>query len=188
MQKTSAKFILFDKAMELFRQHGYDNVTIQQICKAANVTRNAFYYYFESKEALMSSYFENIPNFTDSLFADILALPNDWEKLWFIFEAHLKLIESEGLSICRAYLKINMDGNGDLLTKYYVSETVTIPLIKSCQLSGMIMNKTEASQLNYLAMRLIVGILLTWCCKNGEFDLIVDSRKAFCVLMEPTCE
>ena len=187
MEKTSAKIVLFDRAMELFRKDGYDNVTIQQICKAANVTRNAFYYYFDSKEALLSSYFENIPNFTESLLADILALPNDWEKLWFLYEAHLKLIESEGLSICRAYLKINMDGNGDLLTKYYVSETVTIPLIRNCQNGGLILNNTEPSKLNYLAMRLIVGILLTWCCKNGEFDLIEVSREAFSALMVPAC-
>lgn len=187
MEKTSAKIILFDKAMELFRQYGYDNVTVQQICEAANVTRNAFYYYFNSKEELLSSYFENIPNFTESLFADILALPNDWEKLWYLFEAHLKLIESEGLSICRAYLKINIDGNGDLLTKYYVSETVTIPLIRSCQSKNLILNKTEPSQLNYMAIRLVAGILLTWCCKNGEFDLIADSKEAFSGLMVPVC-
>jgi len=188
MEKTSAKIILFEKAMELFRLNGYDNVTIQQVCRAANVTRNAFYYYFDSKESLLSSYFENIPDFTETLLADIRRLPNDWEKVWRLFEVHLKLIESEGLSICRAYLKINLDGNGDLLTKYYVSETVTIPLIRSCQSQGLILNKTEASKLNYLAIRLMSGILLTWCCKNGEFDLIPSSKEAFSVLMTPTVE
>ncbi len=185
MEKTSAKIILFDKAMELFRKNGYDNVTIQQICKEANVTRNAFYYYFDSKDKLLSSYFENIPNFTEKLLANILALPNDWKKLWYLFEAHLKLIEKEGLSICRAFLKINMDGHGDLLTKYFVSEMVCIPLIKSCQTLGLIQNMAEPSQLNYLATRLLSGILLTWCCKNGGFDLIANSRDAFYVLMAP---
>jgi len=185
MEKTSAKIILFDKAMELFRKNGYDNVTIQQICREASVTRNAFYYYFDSKEALLSSYFENIPNFTQLLLANVLALPNDWEKLWYLFEAHIKLIEIEGLSICRAFIKVNIDGNGDFLTKYYVSETVTIPLLSSCQNSGLIRNMMEPSQLIYLATRMMAGILLTWCCKNGGFDLIASSKEAFRVLMAP---
>ncbi len=188
MEKTSAKIVLFDAAMDLFRKDGYDNVSIQQICKAANVTRNAFYYYFESKESLLCSYFENIPSFTEKLLAALFALPNDWEKLWYLFEAHLRLIESEGLSICRAFLKINMNGSGDLLTKYYLSESVCLPLIKSCQASGLIKNQTEPSKLNYLATRLLSGILLTWCCKNGSFDLISDSKDAFTVLMSPSIQ
>lgn len=185
MEKASAKEILFNKAMDLFRKDGYENVSIQQICKEAKLTRNAFYYYFDSKEALLSSYFENIPSFTQSMLVDLLSLPNDWEKLWFLFESHLKLAEKEGLSVCRAFLKVNMDGNGDLLAQYYVSDTVTVPLVKSCQSSGLIRNMTEPSLLIYLATRLIAGILLTWCCKNGSFDLIQVSRDAVCGLMEP---
>jgi len=185
MEKASARTVLFEKAMELFRRDGYENVTIQQICSEANFTRNAFYYYFDSKDALLSSYFENVPDFTQTLFADLLAIPSDWDKLWFLFEDHLKLIKTEGLSICRAFIKVNMDGGGDLLTKYYVSETVSIPLVKNCQNSGLIRNMTEPSQLVYLATRMIAGVLLTWCCKNGEFDLLGESKEAFCALMMP---
>lgn len=186
MEKSSAKTILFEKAMELFRKHGYDNVTISQICRESNVTRNAFYYYFNSKEALFSSYFDNIPDFTQSMLSKILSLPNDWEKLWFIFEEHLRLAEREGLSICRAFLRVNMDGNGDLLAQYYISDTVTLPLVINCQKSGFIRNMTEATQLIYLATRLVAGILLTWCCKNGDFDLLAVSKEAFCSLMQPS--
>ena len=185
MEKTSTKIVLFDTAMDLFRRYGYDHVTIQQICRESNVTRNAFYYYFESKEALLSSYFENIPDFTQSLLANVPALPNDWEKLWYIFEAHLKLIESEGLSICRAFIKVSMDGNGAFLTRYDVSETVTIPLLRSCQSLGLVRNMMEPRHLIYLATRMIAGILLTWCYENGKFPLITESRDAFCALLSP---
>ncbi len=185
MDKTSAKTVLFDKAMELFRRNGYDNVTIQQICRESNVTRNAFYYYFNSKEELFSSYFENMPNFTQSLLTNVLTFHNDWEKLWYLIEAHIKVAESEGLSFCRAFIKVNMDGHGDLLAKYYVSETVTAPLVKNCQSLGLIRNMTEPNQLVYLATRLMAGVLLTWCCKNGTFDLIATSKEAFCSLMQP---
>lgn len=185
MEKNSAKTVLFDKAMELFRSDGYDKVTIQQICRESNVTRNAFYYYFDSKEGLLSSYFENIPRFTETLLADVLALPSDWEKLRYIIKAHLKLAESEGLSVCRAFIKVSMDGNGDLLAKYYVSENVTIPLVRSCQNTGTIRNMMEPEQLVYLATRLMLGILVTWCCKNGGFDLISVSMEAFQSLMQP---
>lgn len=185
MERPSAKSVLFEKAMELFRKKGYENVTIQQICNECSLTRNAFYYYFDSKEELLSSYFDNIPTFTQTLLADVFALPNDWEKLWYLFEAHLKLIESEGVSICRAYMRVSMEGNGDLLSKYFVSDTVTTPLVRSCQNTGLIRNMTEPEQLIYLATRLMAGMLITWCCKDGKIDLIANSKEAFCALMQP---
>lgn len=185
MEKPSAKSVLFDNAMRLFRQHGYENVTILQICRASKVTRNAFYYYFDSKDALLSSYFDNVTDFTEALLADIQVFPNDWDKLWYIFEAHVKQMEKEGLSICRALIKVNIDGNGEFLTKYYVSETVTIPLLRSCQSSGQVRNMMEPSRLIYLATRMITGILMTWCCKSGQFDLLASSKEAFRVLLSP---
>lgn len=185
MEKANAKSALFEVAMALFRSEGYDAVTIRQICKEAGVTRNAFYYYFSSKEELLSSYFENIPSFTEKLVAELVALPNDWEKVWHIFRSHLSLIEYEGISICRAFLRINMDGHGDLLMKYFLSEQICIPLIKSCQSSGLIGNMTEPAKLNYIATRMLSGILLAWCCKNGSFPLIPDCRAAFFSLMAP---
>ena len=185
MEKNNTKNALFTTAMDLFRKHGYDNVTIQQICRESNVTRNAFYYYFQSKEDLLSSYFENIPDFTQALLTNILSLPNDWEKLWYIFETHLRLIENEGLSICRAFIKVNVDGNGSFLTQYYVSETVSIPLLRNCQSLGLVRNTMEPKQLIYLATRMIAGILLTWCGKNGNFPLIAEAKNAFCSLLSP---
>jgi len=186
MEKSSTKTVLFEKAMELFRREGYKNVTIRQICKESGVTRNAFYYYFESKEAILCSYFENIPTFTQALFEELVAIPNDWEKLWYLIEAHMKLTQSEGISICRAFIKANMEGNGDLLSKYYVSETVTVPLVRSCQNSGLIRNMTEPNRLIFIATRLLLGVLVTWCSKDGNFDLIAVSKEAFFSLMEPS--
>lgn len=185
MEKPTAKQSLFNSAMSLFRRDGYENVTIRQICQEAGVTRNAFYYYFGSKEELLSSYFENIPTFTEKLVSELMRLQSDWEKVWYIFQAHIKLIETEGVSICRAFLRVNMEGCGDLLMKYSISERICIPLIKNCQDSGQISNMTEPSRLNYIATRMLSGILLVWCCKDGAFDLISDCKAAFFSLMSP---
>ena len=185
MDKSCTKILLFDTALELFRKFGYDTVSVSRICSESGLTRNAFYYYFPSKDALLSSFFENIPVFTEKLISDMLLLPNDWVKLWFLFEAHLKLIESEGLSICRAFIKINTDGGGDLLMNYSFSENVCVPLIRSCQKQGLIRNMTDPSRLDYIATRMLSGILLAWCCKNGSFDLVAESKAAFFSLMYP---
>lgn len=46
---------LLNAAMGLMLEHGYNATTVDQICKAAGVTKGSFFYYFASKEALGQS-------------------------------------------------------------------------------------------------------------------------------------
>ena len=57
MQKRSKKTRkqLIEAAMENFSRHGYDNTSVAQICRAAEVSKGAFYHHFETKQALFQS-------------------------------------------------------------------------------------------------------------------------------------
>jgi len=47
-------------AVELFNQHGVDNVTMEQIAEAADIARGTLYNYFPSKDALIYAYFSKL--------------------------------------------------------------------------------------------------------------------------------
>jgi AcrR family transcriptional regulator len=49
---------IFDCALELFRENGFDSTTMQQIAERAEVAKSAAYYYFPSKEAIIQDYYE----------------------------------------------------------------------------------------------------------------------------------
>lgn len=51
--KLTKKEQIEQKAMELFWKHGFKKVTIDEICKKANVSRKTFYTFFENKNALI---------------------------------------------------------------------------------------------------------------------------------------
>ena len=58
MKKTlrnQTKSRIVTTAWQLFYQYGYDNTTIDDIVEASNTSKGSFYYYFESKDALMGS-------------------------------------------------------------------------------------------------------------------------------------
>jgi len=52
MKPTKKQQIEF-KAQELFWKHGFKKVTIDEICKKANVSRKTFYTFYENKTALV---------------------------------------------------------------------------------------------------------------------------------------
>jgi len=46
---------LIDIAEKLFVERGYENVAVSEIVKAAHVAQGTFYWYFESKEAILAA-------------------------------------------------------------------------------------------------------------------------------------
>jgi AcrR family transcriptional regulator len=51
---------IFESALELFREQGFDSTTMQDIAKRAVVVKSAAYYYFPSKEAIIQAYYETV--------------------------------------------------------------------------------------------------------------------------------
>lgn len=49
---------LFDVASELFAQKGYHNVAVKEIVAVLGISQAQFYYYYESKEAMLSAIFD----------------------------------------------------------------------------------------------------------------------------------
>lgn len=54
------KELIFEKALELFRERGFEVATMRDIAKAAGVATGAAYYYFPSKEAVVSAYYDQV--------------------------------------------------------------------------------------------------------------------------------
>lgn len=56
-ERTRRKF--FETAMTLFRERGFDETTMRDISKEAGMALGTAYYYFPSKEAIISAYYES---------------------------------------------------------------------------------------------------------------------------------
>jgi len=51
-RKEQSKQKILESAFDLFTEHGFDNVSIDQIMQSVNMTRGAFYAHFSSKSSL----------------------------------------------------------------------------------------------------------------------------------------
>lgn len=56
MQSTKEK--LFDKAIELFSENGYENVSIKDVAAAAGITGGSLYNHYASKEEILDEIFD----------------------------------------------------------------------------------------------------------------------------------
>jgi AcrR family transcriptional regulator len=64
---------IFETALELFRNRGFDSTTMQDIASAAGVAKSAAYYYFPSKEAIVTAYYDAIQTEQERVCAGVYA-------------------------------------------------------------------------------------------------------------------
>jgi len=64
---------IFQSALELFRERGFDATTMQDIATHANVVKSAAYYYFPSKEAIVKAYYETVQSEQETLCSEAFA-------------------------------------------------------------------------------------------------------------------
>ena len=64
-KETKAK--IFRAAKHILQKHGYEVLSIKNICEEAGVSNGSFYHHFKTKDDLLSYYIEEQPNINPDL-------------------------------------------------------------------------------------------------------------------------
>lgn len=99
---TNTKQKLIDTASELIWQNSYGSVSVDDICKAADVKKGSFYHYFPSKvdlaiAAMEDHFIHDMKPALDEIFSPSIPAVERYEKLAdFIYEEQAKTQEQYG--------------------------------------------------------------------------------------------
>ena len=55
-KKARTRQAIYDAAMALFLERGYDTVTVDDVCRGADVAKGTFFLHFPTKDALLAEY------------------------------------------------------------------------------------------------------------------------------------
>lgn len=79
---------IFEAAIDLFTARGFDETTIEDIAKAAGVSRRTFFHYYAAKDDLLA---QNVTSFGAALIASIDAFPKTASLLEVVRETILSV-------------------------------------------------------------------------------------------------
>lgn len=68
---------IFECALELFRENGFDATTMQEVAARADVVKSAAYYYFPGKEAIIQAYYEAVQSEQERICDEAFAQSKD---------------------------------------------------------------------------------------------------------------
>lgn len=186
MEKGNTKNIekLKKAAIELFQLYGYPNVTVNQICKHAEVARSSFYSIFKGKDELIISIYTMHLTQSEPLMSSFALQRNDLERLWLLYDYYISLAMEPGYAVTAAMISIELNRNIGIYDHMMQSRKWSVPLCKNCQEQGIIRNRTTAEELIPMVSACLNNMVYEWCRLRGDYPLRENARKAVECLLD----
>jgi len=182
----NTKTELMECAIALFEEHGYDNVTIKQICSTYGISKTAFYFHYKTKEDLIIGFFGNVNSDIEQNMAMILKGETAVSQLWLLTEQYVKRSVETGVNVSREVFKVYLSNRqSPLLPENIYLREAMINLVERAQKNNEIANQSDILLLYETLIYLMDGAGYAWVMAEGAFDLIEKSKSAFICLLQP---
>jgi AcrR family transcriptional regulator len=185
IRSKDTAMIIQKKALQMFREKGYSNITIDDICKAVEVAKSTFFYHYKNKDQLLSSFFDNEYQVTPEMFEMIATSDNSWDIFWACISQTIERSIEAGSEIISQIISNDLRDHTDfLVTDMERFEKVYIDVIRKGQEGGHFNNINDSNVLYQSSLSLIRGYLVKWCIDRGNFNLLDTIKNALISLLE----
>jgi AcrR family transcriptional regulator len=178
---------IYNTALKLFEKKGFDNVTVNEICRKAQVSKGTFYVYFESKEQVVLDFLEQNDVIVHDLAAgELTAIKDPVDRLMHFMRLALLSQQERGPDIMvvsyRARVALFRSGKGRTLESRSSYKAI-LSLVEEAQAKGKIRKDMRSADIARLIIRAFDGVVHSWCIVNGSFDLISEAEGMAQVLL-----
>ena len=170
------KRAIFDVAVGLIRQAGYDKVTVKDICEAAGISNGSFFYYFKTKEDLLGMYLGEV---YDEYLAEHMP-PDDTTGDYIAYIAEIsacygRYCMSAGADFVAGYYSTR---NANLDTHLFSADNTlnttmakTLEALVRAREDGLAGEGLDCTQGAIDCCTIIKGSVFEWCVSKGAIDL-----------------
>ncbi len=173
-------------AIELFKEFGYENVTVVQICREADITKRTFYYHYDSKEQLLYGLIDYMGVKAEQLLKSLAAQQTNLGMLWELMSVYSFKSVEYGPNIIKQIYVLMMQGKGSADEHFpfstYLYDLVVRTVINA-QRAGEIVNPCPPEDIAFTLYHAFRSVVITWAAENGAFDLVDTYRKVFEVVL-----
>lgn len=177
-----------EQAVRLFRERGYENVSVNDICKAVGIARSTFYLTFSSKKDIIDNMLSDVRLNRDEFFGDFIAAKNDFERMWILCCRYLYVAESNGPEVTGALFRLELMGELNIIDSVHSVDEWFIQMTKNAQAAGVILNSERPEELAPMGVDIAYYTTYEWCKRKGAFNLRQTVRRraeaVYCVAPE----
>lgn len=187
MRKTEVKQKIVDAAWQLFYEKGYDATTVDEIISLSGTSKGSFYYYFESKDTLLSTLAEVLDAEYSRLEKVMDPKMHALDKLYFLNRQVHQFIEHKvNMDLLASMYSTQLISKGDrsLMDQNRVYYRLITDIVEEGQKKGEIKSeKSVRAIVKYYSM-CERALISDWCLSRGEYSLEEYSDEYMPIMME----
>lgn len=165
-----------EAAVRCFRTKGYDEVSVNDICREADIARSTFYRVFSNKKDVIRYLFEHTDANSIVSIEELLAAQNDFDRMWIIGDRYISLCKELGVPFITTLTRLSLEGEIDMLSLAHSVDKWFVRLTHNCQQSGIILSREPPEILGPLFADAVYQIIYVWCCRGGNFPVRARAR------------
>lgn len=174
------KQTIFDSALQLFRDKGYENVSVDEIVEKAGVAKGTFYIYFSSKSQIPEYLYEVYDDRLMSIYDAIdKSLREDRALIAFIADTVNYLSTDIGLNLMKMSYREHLAWRPIHKGKDRALYVVVKDIISRGVEHGVFTSELSVDELTTFVIRSLHGNIFDWCVENGGFDLQRETTRYF---------
>jgi TetR/AcrR family transcriptional regulator, repressor of fatR-cypB operon len=167
---------ILNAAMELFTTAGYEDTTVRELAKKANVTPSGIYKYFSDKDELVNTLFNDLTGVLYFGLNECIADVSDTQvRLHRVTEYYLRYFNDNRTAAYMIYARNilkNWRESEEGFRRARVLGDVVINILKEGQIKGEVRTDINIHLIAQIYHGGLRQIMLTWLYRNGSFNLL----------------
>ena len=186
---TKHQKLIIEAAVKLFREYGYENVSVNDICKEAEVARSTFYLNFAGKKEIINKILSDARLDREDFFGDFVAAANDFERMWILCNRYLTVAINFGPELTGALFRLELLGEVDVMDTTHKVDEWMIQLCRNAQKAGIILHPEPAEIIAPIGVDIAYYTTYEWCKRKGDFNIrqVVREREEAMYNLAPGC-
>jgi len=168
LRALQTKKKLFKSAAKLINAHGYDNVTIEDICRKAGVSVGAFYHYYSSKSDIIVEFFKEIDYYYEDKVVPIFS-DNAKENIEIFFRYYAIFHVDQGIGHTSMVVKVQHEF---FLDKTRFMHIKLNEIVNEAINQGAFRKDADPDLIADFMLVIARGLLFDWSQAHGEYDLV----------------
>lgn len=175
--KSKNMKLIVDAALKLFREKGYEHVSVNDICTEAGIARSTFYLCFSGKRQIIDRVIAGARLDREQFFGDFVAASNDFERMWILCDRYLTVAIEFGPELVATLFSLELSGELDILDLTHQVDEWMIQLCANAQKAGIILSPERAEVIAPLGVSMAYYTTYEWAKRRGSFDLRQVTRQ-----------
>ena len=159
--------IIFDKALAIMSEKGFQATTVREICAEANISVGTFYNCYKSKVDILRVIYES----GDLYMRNAVTAESDnasaLEKLHSFVRHYAKLNENTGIDAMRVLFY----PSNEWFSHRRPMQMVVSEIVSEGQRNGEIRTDMKADEIVDFIFDIVRGVCYDWCICGGSFDM-----------------